>query len=481
MSDSILDLDATGQLAELAAGRISAVELLKLSMARRDETHANLNAVIVTDPDGALKGAQASDNARARGEPLGPLAGLPMTAKDTLDVEGMPASSGLPAYLNRTCQDATVIARARAAGAIIWGKTNVPVMAGDWQSFNALYGTSNNPWDVTRTTGGSSGGAASALATGVTPLEIGSDIGGSLRVPASYCGVYSHKPSWGAVSPFGHVPPAPGTRSPRDLNVVGPMARSARDLNLLFQVIADRPEPPIAVTAKIRVGLWLDEPTFPLDPQVRAVIETYAKALAARGAQVEEIASPVDAQHLSTVYRRLLSSVLFTDLPPDQQAQMLAARPSILQAMAAGSNDPSLSNVLDYTVSHAEWLAADEARAQMAHQVAAAFTKYDVILAPVTATPAFPHNHAPFNTRELTLSTGEKIAYASNLNWIALATACRLPATCVPAGLTAEGLPVGVQLIGPPGGDAMTLAVAEAFEAVRGFVDPARRGIRPLP
>ena len=472
MTDAILALDATGQLAELAAGRISAVELLTLSMARRDETHAKLNAVPVTDPEKALEAAQASDTARAKGEPQGPLAGLPMTAKDTLDVTGMPASAGLASFLNRTCDDATVIAKARAAGAIIWGKTNVPVMAGDWQSFNALYGTTNNPWDVSRVPGGSSGGAACALASGVTALEIGSDIGGSLRVPASYCGIYSHKPSWGAVSSFGHIPPVPGTRSQRDLNVVGPMARSARDLNLLFQVIADRPEPLITVPTKIRVGLWLDEPSFPLDPQVRTVIETYAKAIAASGVSVELITSPVDAQHLSTVYRRLLSAVLFTDLPPDQQAQMLAARPAILEAIAAGSNDPSLTNILDYTVTHAQWLAADEARAQMTHQVTAAFAKYDVILAPVTATPAFPHDHAPFNTRELTLSTGAKIPYSSNLNWIALATACRLPSTCVPAGLTASGLPVGVQLIGPPGGDAMTLAVAEAFEVVRGFVGP---------
>ena len=473
MTDEILNLDATSQLAELTAGRISAVELLTLSMARRDETHAKLNAVIVTDPEKALKAAQASDTARAKGEPQGPLAGLPMTAKDTLDVTGMPASAGLASFLNRTCDDATVIAKARAAGAIIWGKTNVPVMAGDWQSFNALYGTTNNPWDVTRVPGGSSGGAACALASGITALEIGSDIGGSLRVPASYCGVYSHKPSWGAVSSFGHIPPVPGTRSQRDLNVVGPMARSARDLNLLFQVIAERPNPPITVSAKIRVGLWLDEPSFPLDPQVRTVIETYAKALAASGVSVELITSPVDAQHLSTVYRRLLSAVLFTDLPPDQQAQMLAARPSILEAITAGSNDPSLANVLDYTLTHADWLVADEARAQMTHQITAAFAKFDVILAPVTATPAFPHDHAPFNTRELTLSTGAKIPYSSNLNWIALATACRLPSTCVPAGLTPDGLPVGVQLIGPPGGDAMTLAVAEVFEAVRGFVRPS--------
>jgi amidase len=468
----ILDLDATGQLAELAAGRISAAELLKLSMARRDQTHARLNAVVVTDPEGGLKQAAAIDAARARGEAPGPLAGLPMTLKDTMDVAGMPASAGLAHLRERTCEDAVTVARARAAGAVIWGKTNVPVMAGDWQSYNDLYGASNNPWDVSRTTGGSSGGAASALATGITALEIGSDIGGSLRVPANFCGVYSHKASWGAVSQVGHVPPRPGTRAPRDLNVVGPMARSARDLKLLFSLIADAPAPAQAPPGLrgLRIGLWLDEPRYPLDPLSRQVIETYAGQLSALGVAVEPVAGPVDALRLERAYRTLLGAVIATDMTPEARAQMAEMRP---MALAAGPDSP-LATILAYTATHAEWLEADEVRWQVRDQALAAFERFDLIMAPVTPVAAFPHDHQPFQERELKLSTGEVIPYTSMLNWIGLATACGLPATCVPAGLTSGGLPVGVQLIGPPGADAATLAAAEAFEVVRGFVKPPR-------
>lgn len=475
MTADILDLDATGQLAELAAGRISAVELLDLSMARRDATHTRLNAVVVTDPEAGLRQAQAIDAARATGAALGALAGLPMTLKDTLDVAGMPASAGLAILRDRACLDAVIVARARAAGAVIWGKTNVPVMAGDWQSFNDLYGASNNPWDVSRTTGGSSGGAASALATGITALEIGSDIGGSLRVPASFCGVYSHKPTWGAIPQTGHVPPHPGARAQRDLNVVGPMARSVRDLKLLFSIIADAPTPARAPPALkgLRVGLWLDEPLYPLDPQVRAVIEAYAGQLAAAGVTVELIASPIDAARLAAAYSTLLGSVVATDMSAEDRAQMEALRPMAKAAVAAGAPaDSPMGLVLAYTATHAEWLEADEVRAQLRDQALAAFKRFDLILAPVTAVTAFPHDHRPFQQRELKLSTGKAIIYTCMLNWIALATACHLPATCVPAGLTAAGLPVGVQLIGPPGADALTLAAAEAFEVVRGFVKP---------
>jgi len=225
--DELLSRDATDQLGALNAKRISAVELLKAALARHEATHKSLNAVVAVDLDKALAQAGAVDDLRARGEPVGLLAGLPMTVKDTFDVAGLPASSGLAAIRARMASDAAAVRHARAAGAIIWGKTNTPVLAGDWQTFNALYGTTNNPWDVTRTCGGSSGGAAAALAAGVTALEIGSDIGGSLRVPASFCGVYSHKPTWGLVDQQGHIPPTPGSWSERDLNVVGPMARSA--------------------------------------------------------------------------------------------------------------------------------------------------------------------------------------------------------------------------------------------------------------
>src|SRR5579871_1550991 len=236
MSD-ILSLDATGQLAALDAKRISALELLEASLSRCQAANPAINAVVAMDLERAMERARAIDDLRSRGETPGPLAGLPMTIKDTFDVEGMPASSGLEAFRHGRRPDAVVVGHARQAGAVIWGKTNTPVMAGDFQTYNALYGTTNNPWDLERTSGGSSGGAAAALATGMTALEIGSDIGGSLRVPASFCGVYAHKPTWGGVSQIGHVPPKPGAMAERDLNVVGPMARSARDLRLLLSVI----------------------------------------------------------------------------------------------------------------------------------------------------------------------------------------------------------------------------------------------------
>ena len=475
MGADILDQDATAQLAALAARQVSAVELLASARVRQVESHPRLNLVVAQDGAAAEAAARAVDAARSRGEALGGLAGLPMTIKDTFDVAGLPASAGLPAFLDRACEDALVVAKVRGAGAVIWGKTNVPVMAGDWQSYNEPYGVSGNPWDPARTPGGSSGGAAGSLAMGIAALEIGSDIGGSLRVPANFCGVYSHKPSWGAISQRGHVPPVPGTLAARDLNVVGPMARSARDLKLLFSIIAEAPGAahPTPSLNGLRVGLWLDEPHYPLDPQVRSVIEAYAKALAAAGVVVEPIKSPVNARALKSAYQTLLGSIIGSDFPPGQQEQMQAMRPAAKQAIAAGEGpDSAMAMILAYTASHAEWLAADEVRAGLRHEAEQALARFDVILAPVTPVAAFPHDHRAFADRVLTLSTGGTIPYTSMLDWIGLATACHLPSTCVPAGLTETGLPVGVQLIGPPGGDQLTLAVAEAFEAVRGFTPP---------
>src|SRR5579872_2848940 len=222
------DVYATARemIAELKAKKVSARELLDLHLARNDKVAKAINAVIETDIPRAKKDAAAIDEARAKGTALGALAGLPMTIKDGFDVENMPAISGNPALKDRPkhCADATVVAAARTAGAVIWGKTNVPFMLSDIQSYNAIYGTTNNPYDVTRVPGGSSGGAAAALATGVTPLEIGSDIGGSLRHPANFCGVTSLKPTWGVLSSRGQISPAlPGAHLETDLNVTGPM------------------------------------------------------------------------------------------------------------------------------------------------------------------------------------------------------------------------------------------------------------------
>lgn len=240
----LLYRSATDLLGDLQAKRVSARELLDASVARHEALHAKLNIVVATDLERARKEAAAIDDARAKGQSLGALAGLPMTIKDGFDVEGLPAICGNPDYMRRAkeCEDADLVANVRRAGAVVWGKTNVPIHLGDWQSFNAVYGTTNNPHDVTRTPGGSSGGSAAALATGITPLEIGSDIGGSLRVPAHFCGVYALKPTWGQLSGKGHVPPPPGYDGPDvDLGVYGPMARTPADLRLLHGILQGKP------------------------------------------------------------------------------------------------------------------------------------------------------------------------------------------------------------------------------------------------
>jgi len=475
--EDLLRRDATEQLAALQARRVSAVELLKGVLARHEKTHGQLNAVVAVNLDRALERAAAIDDLRMKGETPGLLAGLPMTVKDTLDVVGLPASSGLKHLRQRQAQDASAVQHARRAGAVVWGKTNTPVMAGDWQTFNALYGTTNNPWDPSRTTGGSSGGAAAALAAGVTALEIGSDIGGSLRIPASFCGVYSHKPTWGLVDQHGHVPPAPGSWSERDLNVIGPMARSARDLRLLLAVIEDGPlaaKAPPADLKEVRIALWLDEPSFPLDPEVRGAVESFAAELAAAGVEVTPIAPPTHMPSLMGAYQVLLGAVLGEDMPASTIRAMERMRGLARWQLARGAGPiSSAAMTMAYTATHREWMAADAVRARLRHEIGGLFDRFDAILAPIAPVTAFPHDHRPFGRRRLTLSDGRSIPYPSMLNWISLATALHLPATAIPAGPAVSGMPVGVQLIGPLNGDARTLAIAQAIEeAIRGFVPP---------
>lgn len=473
----LLARDATAQLAALQARRIGAAELLQAVLDRHAQTHGALNAVVATSAERAMLQAKAIDELRVRGEALGPLAGLPMTVKDTFDALGLPASSGLAGLRRRQAQDAASVAHARRAGAVIWGKTNTPVMAADWQTGNALYGTTNNPWDLGRTPGGSSGGAAAALAAGVTALEIGSDIGGSLRVPASFCGVCAHKPTWGLVSQRGHVPPAPGSLAERDLNVVGPMARSARDLRLLLSTLADgsvAPAVPPPALSQLRIALWLEEPALPLDPQVRAALEAFAAEAARAGAQVAPIRSPVDVAALLDAYVLLLGATLSEDLTPGARRSMELMRGPAKLARASGAGPFSgAAATLGYTASHREWLAADAVRARLRHEIAGVFRKFDAILAPAAPVAAFVHDHRPMAARRLRTSDGRQAPYTAMLGWIALATACHLPATAIPAGATPGGLPVGAQLIGPYGGDSKILGVAQALEeALGGFAAP---------
>lgn len=481
MSD-ILELDATGQLLALQSGAITARELLERSIGRADELKVQLNAVVSRDLKSARRRADEIDRARAEGRSLGLLAGLPMTIKDTLDVDGLPASAGSGKLLNRPAGDAAVVARVKLEGAVIWGKTNVPVMAADWQSYNALYGTTNNPWNLDWTPGGSSGGAAAAVAAGITALEIGSDIGGSLRIPASFCGVFSHKPTYGLVNQRGHVPPAPGILAEPDLNVVGPIARSARDVRLLLSILADGPMPtdaPAAELKDLRVAVWLEDDVLSLDPEVRSVIEGFSDALLAEGAVVETVESPVPGGTLMDAYGVLLLGLLGADLPSGRARMLNLLRvPARLARRLGAGPKSSAAQILAYTASHKDWLAANETRARLNRRMSEFFERWDVLIAPSAPVGPFPHDHRPFERRRLSCSGSGEIPYASMLDWIALATTCGLPATAVPAGMTESGKPVGVQLIGPRLGDSRTLAIAQAVEErLGGYRRPSLGGL----
>ena len=462
----IVDQPAITQLGELVARRVSARELLDAHLARHDEVHPTINAVVATDLDTATAAARATDDARARGAELGPLAGLPMTVKDGFDVVRLPAVAGNPRYTGRPrdCADADLVARLRAAGAIPWGKTNVPLMLGDLQTYNAVYGTTNHPLDPARTPGGSSGGAAAALAAGVTPLELGSDIGGSLRQPAHFCGVYALKTTWGALSMRGHVPPPPGKFAPTDLGVAGPLARTPGDLRLMQAVLRGSASSHGDVRGR-RVALWLDEADFALAGDARAGVEAAAAALRARGVVVEPARPPLRGTDLLDAYLLLLFSILVGRGAPEPVYQrLLAARPDAEQAVAAGANRWSAPAFIVFATSGVRDVArAEVARQAMKDGMAAFFRQWDAVLAPVTPVPAFPHRQeGPLAERVIAVD-GADTSYLHLLDWVALASALHLPAVAAPTGRTADGLPVGAQLIGPWDGEDGLLDLAEAL------------------
>ncbi|MGI5126215.1 amidase family protein [Pseudonocardia sp. CA-107938] len=458
-------------LSDLSARRVSARELLDAAAARAEATSA-LGAVVATDLERARAAAGAIDEARAQGTELGPLAGLPMTIKDAFDVTGLPAVAGNPALVGRDPEvpDADLVATVRAAGAVPWAKTNTPFMCADVQTFNDVYGTTRNPFDPERTSGGSSGGAAVALATGVTSLEIGSDIGGSLRVPAGYCGVHALKPTWGRLSLRGHIPPLPGTpyTADEDLGVGGPMARSAGDLRLLWEVLAGRSTAPTPATG-LRVALWLDDPVLPLAAEVRTVLERAAEALRGQGVVVEIAAPPVDVDELIETYFGLLFPITASGFPESLLDRMRAQRPGALAAVAAGaSRYREQAAVVLFTSDEEAVLAARGRRARMQRAVGAWFERYDAILAPITPVPAIPHTQTGSLAARNIDVDGASLPYLHLFDRIALATALHLPAVAAPAGRTVAGLPVGAQLIGPPDREDRLFDLADALEQALG-------------
>ncbi len=468
--------------ADIAAGDRSAREALEEHVALLENRNPHINAVVATDLAGARARADAADAARARGESWGPLHGVPMTVKDSLEVAGLPTTAGAPELADHVPErHATSVQRLVDAGAVVFGKTNLPLYAGDFQSYNDVYGTTNNPWDVERSPGGSSGGAAAALAAGITPLELGSDIGGSIRNPAHYCGVYGHKPTHGVVPMRGHIPGPPGTLGTPDLAVVGPMARTADDLDLAlgllagpddWQATAWRLELPPARHRRLgdfRVAAWLDDPVCPVDSAVGDVLESAVATLEAAGANVDRKARPDIAPGAArALFLRLMYGVMAPGLPRSLAASFDEKEPAL---------DPEDSSIQAEMVRgtaqrHRQWLSTNERRHRLRAAWTAFFADYDVLLCPVMPTTAITHDHSPIPKRSVTVN-GAPFPYLDQVFWAGLITAPWLPATAAPAGVAADGLPVGIQIAGPYLEDRTTTAFARAMaDVVGGFQAP---------
>jgi amidase len=464
MEQEVAFRSATALAADIRAARISSQEVFELLVDRVDRFDKATNSVVTTDLEGARRDAASADEAVAHGDELGPLHGLPMTVKDSWQTAGMRTTSGAPELADFVPPvDAWPVARLREAGAVIYGKTNLPLYAGDFQSYNAVFGTTNNPFDPTRTPGGSSGGSAAALACGFTPLELGSDIGGSIRLPAHMSGVMGHKPSYGIVPTHGQIPGPPGTLTQADLAVAGPMARSVADLELALEVLAgpDRwnapawrlqlPPPRVTGLRGCRVGAWFDDPRCPVEPEVRCLLEGAAEALAVEGVIVDGDVRPAfTLDKAADTFFTLLHSALSGGV--SLQTVERLARDAADTPLAVASRRTAIR--------HREWLSANERRLQMRLRWEELFTRWDAMLLPVMPCPALAHDHSePMAARTVHFSDSDH-PYWDAAVWMAPAGVCYLPATVVPVGVTSSGLPVGIQIVGPYLHDRTTLKIA---------------------
>jgi len=472
MSQPLHFQTATELAARLRARELSASELLEAAIARIEALDGRLNAVIARDFERARERARAADAELAAGGGEGrPLLGLPVTIKDALETAGLVTTCGAPELAGHVpASDADAVARYLDAGAIVIGKTNVPLYAGDGQTFNAIHGTTHNPWDLARSPGGSSGGAAAALAAGFTPLEIGSDIGGSIRNPSHFCGVFGHKPTWGIVSDRGHIPGPPGQLAETDLNAVGPMARSAGDLALALGLLAGpRPTnerggwrlelpPPRATSPRgLRVAAWLDDPFSPVEAECRAPLEAAARELERAGAKVDRAARPeIDFARAYETYLQLLAPIIAAGFPPSVIELMTRAA----AGLAHDDQSDRARQIRGSLLSHREWIARDEERQRMAAAWRRFFDDFDLVLLPVHPTTALPHDHRPdFHARRMTVN-GEQRPYLDFLHWVSLPTLVGLPATVAPIGRSAVGLPVGIQIVAARFEDRTTIEAA---------------------
>lgn len=468
-------------LAGLRAGRLSSEQLVAAGLARARELAATVNPLCWLDEGGALARAREADRLRLRVEAIGPLHGLPMTVKDCFEVAGLPAANGAPELRDyRPARHAPAVQRLVDAGAVIFGKSNVPLYSLDLQTFNEVCGVTRNPWNLDRTPGGSSGGAAVALATGITSLEVGSDLAGSVRIPAHATGVCALKTSFGVIPTGGLVHTKPGSLRVPDLLVVGPMARTVDDLAVLLEVLAGPAQreacawslrlPPSRAQARdLRVAVWLDDTNCAVDATVGRVLEKACRVLSAAGVELaHEARPPFDAHEYFGDFLRLMYGEMSAGLPDSVYRAFAAAA-----RRDASGGDWTALTLMPHAVTqgHRDWLNIGERRERYRAAWDSFFSDYDVLLAPVAPTTAPEHDHRPFEQRTIRLG-GREHAYMQQSFWCGLATLGCLPAAVVPAGRAKDGLPVGLQIIGPYLGEHTVLEFARYAERLLGGFTP---------
>lgn len=462
--------------------KLSAVQALEQAIKRIEAQDNGLNAVVVRDFERGAAAAADADKALRRGDRR-PLLGVPMTVKESFNVAGLPTTWGNPGPQKRLARhDAVAVARLKSSGAVILGKTNIATNLGDWQSVNAVYGRTHNPWDSGRTPGGSSGGAAAALAAGFVPLELGSDLAGSLRVPAHCCGIFCHKPSHALIPTRGHAPPgAPelSVGSDNDLAVVGPLARSAADLRLALELLAGPDDaqaiayrlaltpPRHELLSEFKVLVLEEHPLLPTSRAVRAAIRQFAEKLRDAGCVVEGL-SPLlpDLAAVAETFTLLLMALLGANVLDDAYSALREQAARISHA----ERGPETLSGRALVASHRDWMRAHRMRTFFSHQWRQLFQEWDVVICPVLPTTAFPHDDAEMDNRRIEVD-GRFFPYGLQGVWAGPASVCGLPATVMPVAVS-DGLPIGVQIIGPYLEDCTTIRFAELAEREFGGLTP---------
>jgi Asp-tRNA(Asn)/Glu-tRNA(Gln) amidotransferase A subunit family amidase len=462
MSQSILS--ASDLAAQIRRKAVSPVEVARAHLDRIERLNPKLNAFVDCQPDAVLSQARQAEQAILRGEDLGPLHGVPLSIKSSIDVAGHRCETGSRLRAgNVASQDAPLVSRLRAAGAIILGVTNCPEMLMAWETDNGLYGRTNNPWDPTRTAGGSSGGESAAIAAGLSAGGVGSDGGGSIREPAHFCGICGLKPTPGRIPSTGHFPKSGGPFAL--LGVVGPMARTAEDVRVLFEVMAgpDDGDPcsaPVALRKisepqlrETTVGVFEDDGRTPVTPETREAVRRAAGLLRDAKFSVDTF-RPEGLEEARQLWWKFFGTAGGMILGPMLHGHESDLSPILKQFSSWTADEPAHSGESFL----ATWLARDDVRERVLLQM----RKFPILICPTAAIPAFRHGEREWQVEGKTVKYLDAWSYCEWFNLLGF------PAVVVPMSRSAEGLPIGVQIVGRPWEEELVLAVAASLEEARG-------------